>query len=470
MKDLFVDFLTKKIFLERTEGDKMDTFFTALRVIYGGIVFAFFVLVPLKSRFRYSNTVTYLLAALLILVSAGIVILFLSHALFLSKYSNFGIVLWITLALVIFHLMFKSSGLEILFLVLVVLNLYVNTVAVAKVIVNAANFGYNNFVALSVVSIGVITLYIPLLWMLLFKRYKKIIDQKITFSFFKYIWIIPALTYTVFYVKIVSDYWKRPIQAGTEDVLFIILWSVVTYVLFFVTLQVLIQAYQNVTTLEENKRIESQLRMQKEHYEKLIENIENTAKLRHDWRHHLLTIDGFLGSGDTKMLQNYLGKLIPEYTSATDKPLCENHTVDVILRHHAAKAQDNKIPFDIEAKVPAKIPIAETDLCIIFGNLVENALEACSAQSPSAQRFIDLKAEVRGKQLVISVQNSYDASIILKNSVYYSTKRKGPGVGLASVKSVVEKYCGIIHIKDENHCFNVKILMNFGEKDTGSLH
>lgn len=438
----------------------MDTIFTVLRVLFGGVVFAFFVLVPLKSRFRYSKATTCMLAALLILLSASIVLFFLSHDLFLSKYSNIGIILWIVSALIIFHLMFKGSYFEILFLVLVVLNLYVNTVSIAKVIVNAADFGAYNFVALGIASIGVIILYIPLLWMLLYNRYKKIIDQNVSYSFFKYIWIIPALTYMVFYVKIVSDYWKNPVQAGTEDVLFIILWSVVTYVFFFITLQMLIQAYQNATAREENKRIESQLRMQKEHYEKLIENIENTAKLRHDWRHHLLTIDGLLDGGDQKILREYLRNLIPEYTSGGERPLCENHTVDIILRHHVANAKASGIRIAVEAQVPNKIAVSETDLCIIFGNLVENALEACKNQPEGQNKFIIIKAELRGKQLIISIQNSCQSSVLVKDGIYYSTKHKGPGVGLASVKSVVEKYKGLININYDHCHFGVNILLN----------
>ena len=72
------------------------------------------------------------------------------------------------------------------------------------------------------------------------------------------------------------------------DILFTILWSFTTYALFWVTLQMIIQTHEGISAMEDTKRITMQLEMQKERYEKLLENIESTRRLRHDWRHHLM--------------------------------------------------------------------------------------------------------------------------------------------------------------------------------------
>lgn len=86
-------------------------------------------------------------------------------------------------------------------------------------------------------------------------------------SFWRFIWVIPALTYLVFYVKFISDYWKKPVHMGTGDILFTILWSFTTYALFWVTLQMIIQTHEGISAMEDTKRITMQLEMQKERYE-----------------------------------------------------------------------------------------------------------------------------------------------------------------------------------------------------------
>ena len=112
----------------------MDSIYIALRVGITCIVFAFFVFVPLKSRFRYSYARTALFVLLLIAITVAVTIFFLISGQFLYHYNFLGILLWITCAVVIFHVTIRGSTLEILFTVLVVLNLYANILTIAKII------------------------------------------------------------------------------------------------------------------------------------------------------------------------------------------------------------------------------------------------------------------------------------------------------------------------------------------------
>ena len=66
----------------------------------------------------------------------------------------------------------------------------------------------------------------------------------------------------------------------------------------------LFQTYWGITAAQQTKLISSQLRMQEDQYQRMIENVENNARLRHDWRHHLLSIDSFLDNKDMEVLRN----------------------------------------------------------------------------------------------------------------------------------------------------------------------
>lgn len=436
----------------------IDLISTTLRVIVCCIVFAYCLFAPFKSRFRYNNFITALLAVLLTAITVTVVVVFLTSGKFLAKYSSFGIVLWIVSAVLIFHIAIKGSFFEILFLVLVILNLYVNIVAIAKVIVDSLSLNLPASLAQALVVIGVLIVYIPLLWVLMVRLYKQVVEFEGDFAFWKYIWVIPALSYMIFFVKIIGDYWKAHVPTGGADIMFTVLWSVTTYVFFLVTLLMLIQTYRGMIAMQQTRLVSSQLRMQGDQYQRMIENAEKNARQRHDWRHHLLSIDSFVENKDMEGLRNYLRELTPEYLSEEDLSFCLNPIVNAILLHYFALAKSRGITMSVKTNVQENLSIPDTDLCIIFGNLVENAVEACMAQE-NEPGTIEVKADVEGRQLVLLVQNTYQRAVIFRNELYYSTKHEGAGMGIASVKKIVEKNKGMMKIDYDENFFTVQVML-----------
>lgn len=110
-----------------------------------------------------------------------------------------------------------------------VLNLYVNIVAIAKVIVNSLSLNLPFSMVYALVVIGVLVVCFPLLWILMVRLYKQVVEFEGDFSFWKYIWVIPALIYMIFFVKIVGDYWKAHVPTNGVDITFTVLWAVTTY-------------------------------------------------------------------------------------------------------------------------------------------------------------------------------------------------------------------------------------------------
>lgn len=444
----------------------IDIISIALRVTVCCAVFAYFLFTPFQSRFRYSNFVTALLALLLTVLTAAVTVLFLSSGKFFVNYSTIGILLWIFCAVLLFHLAIKGSFFEILFIVLVILNLYVNIVAIAKVVVNSAGAFLNlsSDAARAVVVLGVLAAYIPFLWILLVKLYRQVIDFQVDFPFWKYLWIIPALTYTIFFVKIVSEYWKGANMASGTDVAFIILWSFTTYAFFFVTLEMLIQTYKGITAMQQTELTTAQMRMQADQYQRVLDNMEKTARLRHDWRHHLLSINSFVENADLTGLREYLKVLNLEYQGDDEVSVCENHVVNAILQHYRSIAGTGGITMTVNAGIQENLPVSDTDLCIVFGNLVENAVEACLSQTGGSRR-ISIKASAEDHQLVLVVQNTCQDGVVFKDGRYYSDKHEGVGIGLSSVERVVEKYNGVMKVDHGKGSFIVQVMLNMDMDD-----
>lgn len=436
----------------------LNSIYITLRVAVICIVFAFLVFTALESRYRYSKPRTGALVLLLVVITVVITILFLTEAQFLSDHSTFGILLWLISALTIFHITIKGSSLEILYIVFVVLNVYVNIMAIAKIIIGVLPSVPSSPCLYSAISLGVLMLYIPLLWILFCKLYKTVIEFNIYLYFWKFLWIIPALCYLIFYVKIVDDYWKKPVQPNSYDVVFIVLWSFATYILFCGTLMMLIQAYRGITAAKETQLVKSQLRIQEKQYKKLLNNMDKTARFQHDWRHHLMTINGLAEKAETEELKTYIQNLFPQYITEQETALCENHVVNIILQHYASVAASNKITTEISVNIPSETHVTDIDLCVIFGNLIENAMDACQGQD-SDRKYIEIISRTIGRQLAITMQNTYQNKLLVKDGVYFSTKHDGPGIGLPSIKQVVEKYGGMIKIESDTNYFCVNLLL-----------
>lgn len=436
-----------------------DGIFIAARVGFACIIFSIFVAGALKSRYRYDGHITRLCLMALVILTVAVTILFLTPGQLLHSYSSLGILLWICSAVAVFCVIIKGAFWEMVFTVLVVLNLYVNIMAIVRVIAVTLPLDMTEAMAESIVSIGMILLYIPFLYILFIRFFKPVIELDIRLTFWRVIWIIPAMTYLVFYVKFINDYWRRPVDIGGDDILFCILWSLNTYILFLVTLFMLLQSYQGIVAAQRARHMSTQLQMQEDQYERMMGNIENTARLRHDWRHHLRIINGFAKTGSLESIREYLQQMMPEYMAEAETPVCENHTVDILLRYYRSMAAEFSVAMEISARLPGHLNISDPDLGIVFGNILENAVQACKNQT-SGERSISVRTFMKESQLVLMVRNTFDNLVTQKDGKYVSTKHGGNGRGIDSVRGAVEKYHGILRIRNTPPYFDVHILMN----------
>jgi sensor histidine kinase regulating citrate/malate metabolism len=111
----------------------------------------------------------------------------------------------------------------------------------------------------------------------------------------------------------------------------------------------------------------------------------------------------------------------------------------------------------VRVELPKIINISDTDLCIIFGNCIENAIEAC--RRIKSEKFIKIKSKTINKILSITIDNSFDGSIKKAAGNYLSLKREGEGIGISSVKSVVRKYGESAQFDVKGNIFQVAIIL-----------
>lgn len=193
---------------------------------------------------------------------------------------------------------------------------------------------------------------------------------------------------------------------------------------------------------QEKQHMETQIQMQKKHYSELASQIEKIRIMRHDIRHHFTQLSVLLNAGNTEAAMRYLDKAAHSALTSAPLSFCEAYYVDVLLRYYYSCAEDLHIPMAVHVNLPADPGIPEEDLCVILGNILENALEA-SASVPQDQRSISVAVTCHENAIGIEVTNSYKGERLPDGKNFYSSKEKGRhGVGLSSVRSMAEAYGG----------------------------
>lgn len=211
---------------------------------------------------------------------------------------------------------------------------------------------------------------------------------------------------------------------------------------------------------QENVKYAQQLlALQSTQYETLAKNIEQTRRAKHDLRHQLATIHSMCERKDYAQLQTYVEQYLASVQIDSQITVCENLVANSVICHYLALAKAQEIgTLDIKCALANACGIEDIDLCIILGNLLENAIEGCKTL-PMNQRIIKLRMQTYLGELMLTIENTFDGFVQLDGNNYSSRKRKSDqkGVGLSSVASVVNTYGGKLRCEHDNHWFHVSI-------------
>ena len=215
------------------------------------------------------------------------------------------------------------------------------------------------------------------------------------------------------------------------------------------------------SSLNRNARLQREnqlLSMQQQRYESLKTAIAEARQARHDLRHHFHRLSALAEAGDLAGIRQYLAETVSRIPSP-DMGLCDNRAADGVISYYCALARREGIPFEVRLDLPEQLSVNEMDMCLVLSNLLENALEA-SLWTEAARRRIGLTAYLHGEGiLLIQVENACDGIVREQDGVFRSSKRKGAGVGIESVRHIAEKSGGVSSFFYENGVFRAQIML-----------
>ena len=223
------------------------------------------------------------------------------------------------------------------------------------------------------------------------------------------------------------------------------------------------------------RMMEIQLELQREQYARFAKDAETEKAARHDARHHLAVMIDLNRTGEREKLGAYLAELAGAVPSQNEERYCANLAVNAIAAHYLGIAQSEGIATDIKLVIPENTgSIPAIDLCVIMGNLLENAIEACRRIKDSST-YIRARSRIDGDALTIMVENSFDGQFREVSGAYLSRKEDGrdapsEGVGLSSVRAVCEKHGGIARVEVTGATWKSSAVVEMNADSLHSMH
>lgn len=287
------------------------------------------------------------------------------------------------------------------------------------------------------------------------------LHRDVPFKYFIAILLIPVCSIFLMHQIFLMAYYHM------EYSVFAISSSIILLLVSYVVFEIYDWLAGEAETREQNHLYEQQLELCNRQAEERESFYLELRRTRHDQKNHLSVLGGMIEAGDREGAVSYIQNLLndgikhPEEISHSG-----NIVVDSLVNHKCALARAEGIEFDASVFLPATLPFQSGHLAIIFGNLLQNSIDACKKMS-EGERYIRLEASYLKGMLQLTVTNPYNGEIQRSREGRILTLKDDKarhGIGLSSVELAASDYQGAVEIKDDGKVFLVSVIMYDGEK------
>lgn len=195
------------------------------------------------------------------------------------------------------------------------------------------------------------------------------------------------------------------------------------------------------------------------HYAEVENMYRQMRGWRHDYRNHIQMMKSLAAAGDLEAVKKYLDGLDEDLSTVDTVIKTGNKMTDAILNSKISLAKSKHITVVADAHVPVALTTSELDLCIIIGNLFDNAIEASMAL-PEEERLIRVYMDMKNTQLYMCFTNFTAGKKLHKeNGLFRTTKGSGHGFGLVRIDTIVERNGGYLNRNSEDGAFTTEVLL-----------
>ena len=205
--------------------------------------------------------------------------------------------------------------------------------------------------------------------------------------------------------------------------------------------------------------LDAQIQAQVRQYEFVIQANEDIRRFRHDFENLKLGLTGHLQNGDTEGALRFLGECGQSIRDEYIAFKTGNPVADALLSEKQATAKANGARIDFDGIIPCA-GLSTTDICVILGNILDNAIEACAGLP--GEKVISVSAYMNNGFVFLTILNPVKENVPLGAGIPDTSKkdRKNHGIGLASAYNSVRKYNGVMKLACADRVFSTEITLD----------
>lgn len=213
----------------------------------------------------------------------------------------------------------------------------------------------------------------------------------------------------------------------------------------------------------ENEMLRQKVRIYANQIDIILQNEDKVRTLKHDMKHHMNELKLLAGQKHAQEIQDYIDSMEEFIENPNEIVASGNVEIDSVLNYMLHKARSLLREVNVKVRIPKGIDHF-FDINVIMGNLLENAIRAAQE---SEEKLLNVRVRMKQGVLLVEVENSFRKDGILRenaaggNAAFATTKRdkEDHGIGLHSVRKIVEKHDGIMEVHPDGNLFCVKLML-----------
>ncbi len=196
---------------------------------------------------------------------------------------------------------------------------------------------------------------------------------------------------------------------------------------------------------------------------------EETRAFRHDVQNNLSAISMLMEQGKYTEAKQFLDDMCTEVSSFSPKIITGDEMLDSLISAKLPRMQENRIKLTINGTIDGGLGWKPMDICTVFANAIDNAIEASSKTDDGEQRYITMNIKKTSHQFLISIENNCskdtDCEILMNGELHFTSKsdKSLHGYGLRNAKRIIEKNGGMMKIGCENKRFSLNMILSRNE-------
>lgn len=193
----------------------------------------------------------------------------------------------------------------------------------------------------------------------------------------------------------------------------------------------------------ENKMLLELETLSENHIKDMELMMEKNRIQTHDMKHHLLILREYGQEKQWDSLMSYLNELSEDILAKKKTGWTQTGILDTILEQKKEKAESEGIEFSIQADRIGALPFSDLEICTLFSNLLDNAIEACE-KIEGNRRWIEIQITRKSGMLYLTISNSIKDRPSEQEGKLITNKQNHQlhGYGIKSVQKIVRKYEG----------------------------